>query len=143
LIDRYGRITAAMTDDNAVQGSPSESEHKTEHVALELTQSQIDRVIRDATGAGKISILLSGLTGVQETLRREPGLMDDPRISTSLMRGLLVIAALPRDGDYVRLSDIAELLGIGLSTAHRYVTTLLVVGLVERDPASRRYRLAK
>jgi DNA-binding IclR family transcriptional regulator len=29
-----------------------------------------------------------------------------------------------------------------MSTAHRYISTLVAVGLVERDPASRRYRLA-
>jgi DNA-binding IclR family transcriptional regulator len=28
------------------------------------------------------------------------------------------------------------------STTHRYVTTRLAVGLIERDPATRRYRVA-
>jgi DNA-binding IclR family transcriptional regulator len=27
------------------------------------------------------------------------------------------------------------------STTHRYVTTLLAVGLLERDPSTRKYRL--
>jgi DNA-binding IclR family transcriptional regulator len=30
---------------------------------------------------------------------------------------------------------------MGASTTHRYVSTLLEVGLLERDPVSREYRL--
>jgi hypothetical protein len=132
-----------MTDDHAGQGQPSKSEHETAIVAIELTQSQIDRVIRDATGAGKVSILMSGSQGVQETLAREPHLFDDTRISASLMRGLLVFAALPSDGRSIRGSDLSRILDIGPSTIHRYLTTLVAVGLAEQDPSSRSYRLPK
>jgi Fic family protein len=134
-----------MTDDNAGQEPPPETGYESARVTLELTQSQIDRVIRDATKAGNanVSALLSGLTGIQETLARDPKLLDDPRTSTSLMRGLLVFAALPSDGSYIRISDIAEMLGTSPSTTHRYLTTLLNVGLAEQHPSSRRYRQAK
>jgi IclR helix-turn-helix domain len=132
-----------MTDDNAGQGARSERESETAIVEIELTQAQIDRVIRDATGAGKVPILLSGLTAIQERLAREPDLFDDPRISASLMRGLLVFAALPSDGRSMRGLDLSRLLGIGPSTIHRYLATLVVLGLVEQDPSSRSYRLAK
>lgn len=142
-INPYAKITAAMTYDHARQGPPSKSEHENAIVAIELTQNQIDRVIRDATGAGKVSILMSGSQGAQETLAREPHLLDDRRISASLMRGLLVFAALPSDGRSMRGSDLSRILGIGPSTIHRYLTTLVVLGLVEQDPSSRSYRLAK
>lgn len=68
--------------------------------------------------------------------------MDDRRLSRSLLSGLLVLAALPADGSYVRLVDVARATGMNNSMIHRYVSTLMSVGLVERNPATRRYRLA-
>jgi DNA-binding IclR family transcriptional regulator len=38
--------------------------------------------------------------------------------------------------------EIAGELGMSPSTAHRYLQTLLELGLVERSPRTRRYRLA-
>jgi DNA-binding IclR family transcriptional regulator len=35
---------------------------------------------------------------------------------------------------------VAGELGLGVSTTHRYASTLLEVGLLERDPVSREYR---
>jgi DNA-binding IclR family transcriptional regulator len=39
-------------------------------------------------------------------------------------------------------AQLSKELGMSLSTAHRYLTTLVATGLVERKPTTRKYRLA-
>jgi DNA-binding IclR family transcriptional regulator len=68
--------------------------------------------------------------------------MEDRRLSRSLLSGLLVLSCFPSEGDYLGIAEIARMLDMNTSTTHRYVTTLLAVGLLERDPATRKYRLA-
>ena len=48
----------------------------------------------------------------------------------------------PPEGGCLGIAELARILDMNTSTAHRYVTTLLAVGLLERDPATRKYRLA-
>jgi DNA-binding MarR family transcriptional regulator len=60
--------------------------------------------------------------------------------SRSLLLGLLVLASLPPDGSYLRVVDIARRVELRSGTTYRYLTTLVLAGLVERDDASRRYR---
>jgi hypothetical protein len=110
-------------------------------VVLELSAGQVDRVIRSATEGSSMSVLLSGLSDVREILAREPSQMDDNRLSRSLLAGLLMLASFPTDGSYLGNAEIARLLDMNPSTTHRYVSTLVAVGLLERDPATRRYRL--
>jgi DNA-binding MarR family transcriptional regulator len=69
--------------------------------------------------------------------------MENPRLSHSFIAGLLVLASLPLDGEYVGIVALARMLDMSPSTTHRYVTTLVTVGLVERDPSTRGYRLAR
>ncbi len=71
-----------------------------------------------------------------------PAQMEDRRLSRSLLSGLLVLSCFPPDGGYMGIAELARVLGMNTSTTHRYVTTLLAVGLLERDAATRRYRLA-
>jgi DNA-binding MarR family transcriptional regulator len=113
-----------------------------EHVLLELSRAQVDRVLREAAGTGNMSVLFSGLAQVREALESGRALLEDSRLSRSLLSGLWLLAAFPADGSYIGNSEIAGELGMPISTAHRYISTLVAVGLVERDPASRRYRLA-
>jgi IclR helix-turn-helix domain len=110
--------------------------------AVELSRAQVDGVIRDATRAGNMSVLLSGLADVRDVLGSSPHILDDTRLSRSLLSGLLMLAVMPPDGSYVGNAQLATRLGMSLSTAHRYLTTLVATGLVERDPAMREYRLA-
>jgi hypothetical protein len=115
---------------------------------IELSKAQIDQVVRGAGEGGTMSILLSALrdpdwklTGAPEG-KGLPEQMGDRRLSRSLLAGLLVLSCFPADGGYLGIAELARTLDMNTSTTHRYVTTLLTVGLLERDPATRRYRIA-
>jgi DNA-binding IclR family transcriptional regulator len=64
-------------------------------------------------------------------------------LSRSLLPGLLLLTSLPLDGSYLGNAEVARMIGMNASTAHRYVSILVEVGLVERDSTTRRYRLAQ
>jgi DNA-binding MarR family transcriptional regulator len=95
-------------------------------------------VVRAAAGGGSVVVLLAGLGDVRGALAEGLELLDDPRLSRSLLCGLLMLASFPADGSYVGNAQIARMLGMSPSTSHRYLSTLVAVGLVERDPDSRR-----
>jgi hypothetical protein len=69
-----------------------------EPVLLELSQAHVDQVVRSALGAGNMTLLLSGLSGVANLLQGAPKQLDDGRLSRSLLLGLLLPAAFPKDG---------------------------------------------
>jgi Fic family protein len=115
----------------------------TEPVYIELTQAQVDRVVREAAGEGTMSTLLASLGGVQQTLKEAPHQIEDRRLSRSLLSGLLLLACFPPDGTYLSNTEVARRVGMNMSTAHRYISTLVSVGLLERDPGTRQYRLAQ
>jgi DNA-binding MarR family transcriptional regulator len=104
-----------------------------------LTRPQIDRVVREAGREAGISGLLRGLSTDGNLASRYEALSDSPRLSRSLLLGLLVLASFPDDGASLAVTDVAERLGMSPSTTHRYMTTLLAVGLLEQDSRSRRY----
>jgi len=112
-----------------------------ERIVIELSPAQVDRVVRGAAEGGSMSVLLSGLDDVREVLAREPRQLEDSRLSRSLLAGLLMLASFPADGSYLGNAEIARMLDMNPSTTHRYVSTLVAVGLLERDPTTRRYRL--
>ncbi|HEX5853173.1 MAG TPA: helix-turn-helix domain-containing protein [Solirubrobacteraceae bacterium] len=104
--------------------------------------------MRTAGQGGTMSVLLSALKDPKWTLSigsedwSYPAQMDDRRLSRSLLSGLLVLSCFPSDGGYLGIAELARMLDMNTSTTHRYVTTLLAVGLLDRDPATRRYRIA-
>jgi len=119
-----------------------------ETVSIELSKAQVDQVVRSAGQGGTMSVLLSALKDPNWTLALDseewvyPAQLEDRRLSRSLLSGLLVLSCFPSDGTYLGIAELARMLGMNTSTTHRYVTTLLAVGLLERDAATRRYRLA-
>jgi DNA-binding MarR family transcriptional regulator len=115
----------------------------TRGITIELTGAQVDRVVRDAGQEEGLSGLLRDLDADGSLAARYEALADSPRLSRSLMLGLLVFAAFPRDGGTLAVTDVASRLGMSPSTTHRYMSTLLAVGLLEQDPRSRRYRRAR
>lgn len=112
-------------------------------VTIQLTQTQVDKVIRGALTAGNMTALLADLPRLREPLKLADPRFEDQRLSRSLLSGMLMLAAFPADGSYARITDLAQALDMSNSTAHRYASTLLEVGLVERDPRSRLYRRAR
>jgi IclR helix-turn-helix domain len=130
------------------QSAAPESSREAETVSIELSQAQVDQIVRAAGQGGTMSVLLSALKDPSWSLKAEsdewtlPAQMEDRRLSRSLLSGLLVLSCFPVDGGYLGIADLARMLGMNTSTTHRYVTTLLAVGLLERDAATRRYRLA-
>jgi hypothetical protein len=66
---------------------------------------------------------------------------DDRRLSRSLLRGLAILTCFGTDGESLGIIDISMQLELSPSTAYRYVLTLVEVGLLERCPTTRKYRL--
>lgn len=126
-----------------VEGGPDEG-----RIVLELSRGQIAQVLRAADASGAPSTLLSGLDGGQGDLSANVDELlnladaDERRLSRSLLAGLLVLACFPRDGESQGVAQLARRLDMSPSATHRYVSTLLAAGLIERDRDTRRYRLA-
>lgn len=113
-----------------------------ETVSIELSKAQVDQVMRSASGdSARVSTMLHGLAGVRETMVSLSEL-ESHRLSSSLLAGLLMLASFPDAESYLGNADLARLLGMNPSTTHRYASTLVEVGLLERHPSTRRYRLA-
>ena len=110
-------------------------------ITIELTRPQVERVVRESSDGSGVPSLLRGLAGSNTFASRYEALAESPRLSRSLLLGLLVLASFPSDGGSLAVSDVAAQLGMSPSTTHRYMTTLLAVGLLEQDPRTRRYRL--
>jgi hypothetical protein len=66
---------------------------------------------------------------------------EDARLSRSLLRGLSVLTCFGPDNQERGIIELADLLGMSPSTTHRYVATLVELGLLERCTRSRKYRL--
>jgi DNA-binding MarR family transcriptional regulator len=107
-------------------------------ITIELSKAQVDWVVR---AAGQDGGLLGLAAGMEELdFWASPAQLDDQRLSRSLLRGLMVLASFPADGAARSVKDVANELEMGASTTHRYTSTLQEVGLLERDPVSRKYR---
>jgi DNA-binding MarR family transcriptional regulator len=110
-------------------------------ISIELTRMQVNQIVRGASEEDSVSILLRGLSQRGTFASQFRSLSESPRLSRSLLLGLLVLACFPTDGDALAVTDVAERLRMSPSTTHRYMTTLLAVGILEQDPRSRRYRV--
>jgi DNA-binding MarR family transcriptional regulator len=110
-------------------------------ISIELTNAQVDRVVRRSSDAAGIGRLLLGLSETGASTERLKELAESPRMSRSLLLGLLVLACFPDDGSALAVTDVAGRLRMSASTTHRYLTTLLAVGLLEQDARTRRYHV--
>jgi IclR helix-turn-helix domain len=136
----------------------SDNEHHS--ITITLSPTQVDDVVRAAAHgrAPSISTLIADslaapLAGklAQNGAKTLPQPLDgrgympsetsDPRMSRSLLRGLSLLAGFGPDGAERGIVELAEDLGMSPSTAHRYALTLVEVGLLERCPRTRKYRL--
>jgi len=105
-------------------------------ITITLSPAQVDHVVHAASRsrAPGISTLLSGYL---------PSDSDDPRLSRSLLRGLSLLGCFASGETARGIVELAHDAGMSPSTAHRYASTLVELGLLERDPKSRKYRLPK
>lgn len=124
--------------------SPKRASQRDIRVSLTLSPGQVDELLKTINDESATSIVprLKADDGDQVRELRYKALLDDRRLSRSLLAGLLVLACFT-PGSELGIADLARRLDMRTSTTHRYVTTLLAAGLLERDPNSRRYRLAE
>jgi hypothetical protein len=134
-------------------------------ISITLSPAQVDDVVREASQsrAPSVSTLISKLLTApleadgdapieplpRGARAREPvfgGYLphdtEDPRLSRSLLRGLSILTCFGPDGRERGIVELAGDLGMSPSTAHRYALTLVELGLLERCPRTRKYRLA-
>ncbi len=67
---------------------------------------------------------------------------DQPYFIAALERGTKVLEALAQNGGPLGLVELASVTGMSPSTAMRYVMTLVSLGYVVRDPASKQFRIS-
>jgi hypothetical protein len=103
-------------------------------ITITLSPTQVDEVVRAASRsrAPSVSTVIGGYL---------PTDSDDPRLSRSLLRGLSLLTCFDSDGAARGIVELAHDAGMSPSTAHRYASTLVELGLLERCPKSRKYRL--
>ncbi len=123
-------------------------------IAITLSPAQVEEVLRAACSErprGVFSPIAAALADPRTRERARgsqapPGraaedVDDDRRLSRSLMRGLAMLTCFAGDSDERGIVELAHELGMSASTAHRYAMTLLELGLLERSPRTRKYRL--
>ncbi len=134
--------------------------HERDSITITLSPTQVDKVVRAATFSRTPSVstlignaLRAPLHSEQPDGQVSPrapaesatggySLDDsDPRLSRSLLRGLSLLTCFAADGTSRGIVEIAHDLDMSPSTAHRYASTLVELGLLERDPTTRKYRL--
>ncbi len=107
-------------------------------ISLALTPGQVTQVVEEAASGGGRPPLLTGLEHPRELIASP--LLEDPKISKSLLLGLVVLVSFPPDGSERGNKEIAEELGLAASTSHRYIHTLVAAGLLEQNAVTRQYR---
>ena len=136
------------------------SEHEPTPITIALSPTQVDAVVRAAADgkAPSIATMIAGslarprgaANGARKREATTPASAsadlfsrdaDDPRLSRSLLRGFSLLAGFGPDGAERGIVELANDLGMSPSTAHRYALTLVELGLLERCPTTRKYRL--
>jgi hypothetical protein len=137
-------------------------------ITITLSPTQVDEIVRAAARgrAPSISTLIADslaapvARGANGSRRSAPSGSDksaergslaargympsettDARLSRSLLRGLSLLTGFGPDGEQRGIVELADDLGMSPSTAHRYALTLVELGLLERCPRTRKYRL--
>jgi IclR-like helix-turn-helix domain-containing protein len=133
-------------------------------ISITLSPAQIDEVVRAASSSRAPSISTLIANSLSAPLRASADVTDpnaptsdsnearprggympddttDPRLSRSLLRGLALLTGFGPDGEARGIVELAGDVGMSPSTAHRYALTLVELGLLERCPKTRKYRL--
>jgi hypothetical protein len=133
-------------------------------ISITLSPAQVDTIVRAASQGRAPSISTLIADSLSAPVRREDGRpgatslvaararrqlargympsdTTDSRLSRSLLRGLSLLTGFGPDGAERGIVELADELGMSPSTAHRYALTLVELGLLERCPRTRKYRL--
>jgi hypothetical protein len=116
-------------------------------VFIQLSEGQVDHVIGSTADPEASDRMLDGLT--RDHTKRSgkttqwlfSTLMEDRSLSHSLLIGLEVLTCFPLDGTERGVAEVAKQLQMNNSTVHRYMSTLMRVGLLAQNPYTRLYRL--
>ena len=111
-------------------------------VRVDLSEAQVAQVVRSTSAGSGLAASLADLTEPPTLRDSVAPLLPDRHYSRSVLLGLLVLGAFPPDGGERALTNVAAELELPAGTTHRYIGTWLAVGLLEQDPASRRYKRA-
>jgi hypothetical protein len=138
-IERGGRPTRPVPSKKRASGRAG--------IVVELSKGQVDQIVREAGQGGTMSVLLTAINGPEWVLAFDaeswpPAQMEDPRLSRSLLLGLMMLSCFSVVENDLGVAEVAGMLRMSQSTTHRYMSTLLAVGLLEQDPSTRRYRIA-
>jgi IclR-like helix-turn-helix domain-containing protein len=111
-------------------------------VTITLTAEQISEIQERVAITGEALRALSGMSDPERFAAAVAAALYQPEYSQSTLRAMLVLSAIPADGTPRELREVASEIGLPPATIHRYLRTWLVVGVLERDSDSRRYRRA-
>jgi hypothetical protein len=126
-----------------------------EPISIILSPAQVDQVVRAAAQDSTPSFSALITTAIQDHHAASssdaqeprggyfPEAEEDARLSRSLLRGLSILTYFGPDNRERGIIELAGLLRMSPSTTHRYVATLVELGLLERSPRTRKYRLAR
>jgi hypothetical protein len=109
-------------------------------VSLTLTDAQVAEVMHGASLAGAVDDLLAGLDDQQRLRAVMAQHSEDRRYSRSGIRFLMILGAFAKDGSERSLKEVATEIKLPSSTTFRYINTWLVLGALEQNPVSHRYR---
>ncbi len=112
-------------------------------VCIRLSRAQVNEVVRAAGPTSGILGLLQDLGAERQLPIADEPTMSDPRLSRSVLAGLLVLACFTTKRTERKVNDVARQLGMPPSTTHRFIKTLQVAGLLEQNPDTRAYRLVR
>jgi hypothetical protein len=131
--------------------------NNSETISIILSPAQVDQVVRAAARgttpgfstliSSKLKLDLTPEDGAAGAPSPADGggylpVNEDARLSRSLLRGLSILTCFGADNSERGIIEMASQLGMSPSTTHRYVSTLVELGLLERSPRTRKYRLA-
>jgi hypothetical protein len=120
-------------------------------ISITLSPTQIDEVLRAAAQSRAPSVAAAieakgrrarrAAKDVEPPAGMLPGDTSDRRLSRSLLRGLSLLTRFDAENRPRGIVELAQELEMSPSTAHRYALTLVELGLLERSPHTRKYRL--
>jgi hypothetical protein len=113
-------------------------------ITITLSPAQVEEVVRAASASRSpaLAILIDdSIQAADEAADGPSAPPADPRLSRSLVRGLSILARFAPETPERGVVELARELGLSPSTTHRYAQTLIELGLLERCPRTRKYRL--